>query len=134
MFPAPSHLVLVQTHLDLTPAQASQEYILEGCPHPFTQTSVFNYSILNVFKTKVIELFFLKGSSSGKHCFFKGGWLTSTCRTSTESHLDEWQEHVTTQLCKPNTTAAHRLITHADFRATHKYPLSSHEEAKRAEK
>lgn len=56
--PSPSHLVSVQTHLDLSLAQASQEYMLEGCPHPFTQTSVFNYSILNVSETRVIGLFY----------------------------------------------------------------------------
>ena len=74
MLPSLSHLVSVQTHLDLSPTPASQEYILEGCPHPFTQTSVFNYSILNVSKTPVIELFFcyldflkyiFKGGSEG---------------------------------------------------------------------
>lgn len=62
MFPSPGHLVSVQTHLDPSPAQASQEYILEGCPHPFTQTSVFNYSILNVSKNPVIVLFFFKAA------------------------------------------------------------------------
>lgn len=57
MFPVLDHLFSVQTHLDQSPAQASQEYILERCPHPFTQTNVFNYSIFNVSKTGVIELF-----------------------------------------------------------------------------
>lgn len=40
-FFSPCHLFLVPTHLDLSPAQASQEYILEGCPHPFTQDKCF---------------------------------------------------------------------------------------------
>lgn len=42
MLPALGHLVSVQIHLDLTPAEASQEYVLDWCPHPFTQTRVFN--------------------------------------------------------------------------------------------
>lgn len=84
MFPSHSHLVSVQTHLDLSPAQASQEYILEGCPHPFTQTSVFNYSILYVSKNPSDwAFFFFKDGSGGKHCF-KKSCFKEKCLTRTQ--------------------------------------------------
>lgn len=79
-FSSPCHLFLFPTHLDLSPAQASQEYILEGCPHPFTQDKCFQLLNLKMSpKPGVCKLFFSfpKGGSDGKHLnsYFKGSWL-----------------------------------------------------------
>lgn len=129
MFPPPSHLVLVRTHLDVSAAQASQEYILEGCPHPLHTLKCFQ--LLNFqmsLKSKWLSFFFSqKVGSGGKRCFkrvaSKGkGWpatrrplcctLMTGRRTSPLSPAEQhegdrvlWKE----SFCKRNALASSRV-------------------------
>lgn len=79
---------------------------------------------------EVIEHFF-KGSSGGKHYFKRAGSKGNgqlVHNTTTELHLHDWQEHVTTQLCKPqhnhsSQTPGSQPVLVFLFQCYCKYPL-----------